>query len=83
MFEAIGHKKGAVALISAQLLFKSSFYGLAHYNFDCMCCTVAKYRKNIAFDGISVNGYTLDAFADMIRIGNLDIIGCATELAGS
>lgn len=66
------------------LLYKNLFlfaYGLAHHNFYVMSLAIAECRKDVAFDCSTVNSYALDAFAYMIRVRYLNVVGGTTEFS--
>ena len=60
------------------LLFESS----SHDYINTVGLSIAKYRKDISFDCIAVYGNAPDTLADMIGIGNLNVVRSTTELTG-
>ena len=67
----------------------SSFYQseirskcLAHNHFNRVNATV-KYRQNISFNLLTINGNRLNTLADVLRVFDCDFISVATELSGN
>ena len=67
----------------------SSFYQseirskcLAHNHFNSVNAAV-KYRQNISFNLLTINGNRLNTLADVLRVLYSDFVSVATELSGN